>query len=52
MVNLTVGTRWGGGKYSGALKITNLNNQQVMQHIFGDVIRRQVVAEFKVRLQK
>jgi outer membrane receptor protein involved in Fe transport len=52
MVNLTLGTKWGEGKYTGSLKMTNLNNRQVMQHVFGDVIRRQIVAELKIGLPK
>lgn len=52
MVSLTLGTKWGDGKYTGALKMTNLNNQQVLQHIFGDIIRRQIVAELKIALPK
>ncbi len=52
MANLTLGTRWGGGRYSAALKATNLFNKQILQHIFGDVIRRQIVGEFRVNLPK
>ena len=52
MASLTLGAKWGDGKYTGALKMTNLNNQQVMQHIFGDIIRRQIVAELKIALPK
>jgi hypothetical protein len=28
-----------------SLKINNLGNQEVQQHIFGDVVRRQIVGE-------
>jgi hypothetical protein len=28
-----------------SVKVTNLANQEVMQHIFGDVLRRSVVTE-------
>ena len=50
-VNLTLGTRWSAGKYTASLKITNLTDEQIMQHIFGDVIRRQMVAELRVQFK-
>jgi hypothetical protein len=28
-----------------SLKVTNLGNAEVQQHIFGDILRRQVVGE-------
>jgi len=28
-----------------SLKITNLANEEVQQHIFGDIFKRQIVAE-------
>jgi len=52
MLNLTLGGRWGGGKYTTTLKVTNLTNQQVQQHVFGDIFRRQVAAELKIALPK
>jgi len=47
-VNATFGVKFAGGKYSAAVKATNLGNQAIQQHIFGDIIQRQVVGEFKV----
>jgi hypothetical protein len=29
------------------LKLTNIGNQEVQQHIFGDILRRQVVGEVR-----
>lgn len=52
LANLTAGTTFQGGRYTAALKITNLANQQVQQHIFGDVMKRTVVGELKVRLAR
>jgi outer membrane receptor protein involved in Fe transport len=52
IVNLTIGTKWGDGKYSVALRATNLANDEVQQHIFGDVLRRQILGEFKVNLPR
>ena len=50
-VNMTAGLKFQDGRYSLALKITNLGNQQIQQHIFGDILKRSVVGEFKVRLK-
>ncbi|HUF48066.1 MAG TPA: TonB-dependent receptor [Vicinamibacterales bacterium] len=48
MVNLTVGRKWQNGRYATALKVVNLANQEIQQHIFGDVLKRQVVGELAV----
>ncbi len=50
-VNLTAGVNFA-RRYTAALKITNLTNEAIMQHIFGDVIRRQIVGELRVALPK
>jgi hypothetical protein len=46
--NGTFGVRWGGEKVVTSLKITNIGNAEVQQHIFGDVLRRQVVGEVRL----
>jgi iron complex outermembrane receptor protein len=48
MVNATVGYKWRGDKLVTSLKITNLGNQEIQQHVFGDISRRQVVGELRV----
>jgi iron complex outermembrane receptor protein len=48
MVNLTIGRKWENGRYSTALKVTNLLNQQIQQHVFGDIMKLQVVGELGV----
>ena len=45
LVNAGLGVRWMGDRVVTSIKVTNLGNQEVMQHIFGDVIKRQVVGE-------
>jgi outer membrane receptor protein involved in Fe transport len=50
MVNLGLGARWDDGRYVTSLKITNLGNADVQQHVFGDVLKRQVIAELRVGL--
>ena len=48
LINGGVGVRWAGGKIVTSLKFTNLANQEIMQHIFGDVLKRQVVGEVRM----
>jgi hypothetical protein len=45
LVNGAVGVRWFGDRVTTSLKLTNLGNREVQQHIFGDILRRQVVGE-------
>ena len=52
MVNATAGVKVQGGRYMATLKITNLTNEKVQQHVFGDIITRQIVAELKMRLRR
>jgi len=30
-----------------SIKVTNLANEEIMQHVFGDVIKRQIVGELR-----
>jgi len=48
LLNGSFGVRWMGGKLVTSIKGTNLANQEVMQHVFGDVIKRSVVGEVKI----
>ncbi len=52
MVNLSAGLKLHAGLLTPVLKITNLFDQQVQQHVFGDVIRRAVVVELRVQAPK
>jgi hypothetical protein len=47
LVNGSVGLKWSGDRVVTSLKATNLANREVMQHIFGDVLRRSVVSEVR-----
>ena len=49
-VNGSFGVKWQGGAITTTLKVSNLFNQTVQQHIFGDLLRRTVLAEVKFRL--
>ena len=48
LLNGGFGIRWMGGKFITSVKGNNLANQEVMQHVFGDVIKRSIVGEVKV----
>jgi outer membrane receptor protein involved in Fe transport len=52
IVNLTGGFRWARDKVTTSLKIVNLGNSKIQQHVFGDITGRQIVAEFKVNFPR
>jgi hypothetical protein len=39
--------RWLDERVTTSIKVTNLGNQDVQQHIFGDILKRQVVGEVR-----
>jgi hypothetical protein len=39
--------KWDGGKITTLVKGTNLLNKDIQQHIFGDIIKRQILAEIR-----
>ena len=47
LVNGSFGVKWRGGAITTMLKATNLFNQSIQQHIFGDILRRTVVGEVR-----
>ena len=49
MINTGIGARWAGDRLTTSLKILNLGNDDVQQHVFGDILKRQIVGEFKVQ---
>ena len=49
MINGGVGVRWEDGKVTTSVKVVNLANQDVQQHVFGDILKRQVVGEMRVQ---
>ena len=50
LVNAGFGVRWDDGRYTTSLKVTNLSNADVQRHVFGDIMKRQVVGELRVGL--
>jgi len=49
MVNGAVGVRWMKGKLTTSVKVTNLFNSDIQQHVFGDILKRMVVFEVRVK---
>jgi iron complex outermembrane receptor protein len=47
LVSGAIGYRWLNEKIVTSLKLTNIGNQEIQQHIFGDILRRQVVGEVR-----
>ena len=47
MVNGSFGVKWSGGAITTLVKVTNLFNQSIQQHVFGDILRRTVVGEVR-----
>jgi outer membrane receptor protein involved in Fe transport len=48
MVNGGFGVKWANNRLTTSVKGTNLANQTVQQHVFGDIIKRSVVGELRV----
>jgi iron complex outermembrane receptor protein len=48
LVNGAFGVRWWRNRVTTSIKVNNLANQEIMQHIFGDVLRRQVAGEVRI----
>lgn len=49
-VNGTVGLKWLDDRVTTSLKVNNLGNRTVMQHVFGDIMKRQIVGEVRIGL--
>lgn len=50
LVNAGFGVRWATEeRVTTSVKITNLANQDVQQHVFGDIVKRQIVGELRVK---
>ena len=42
--------KWRAGTVTTSVKVTNLLNRTIQQHVFGDLLRRTVFAELKLRM--
>ena len=47
MFNATLGVKLADGKLTVSLKGINLTNEKIQQHIFGDILKRSVIAEVR-----
>ncbi len=47
MVNGSFGVKWMRGRVTTLVKGTNLLNQDIQQHVFGDIIKRSIVGEVR-----
>jgi outer membrane receptor for ferrienterochelin and colicins len=48
LVNGSFGVRWASGKVTTTIKVNNLLNETVQQHVFGDLMRRSVMGEVRL----
>ena len=48
-VNGALGVKWAGDRLITTIKVSNLLNEEIQSHIFGDILRRQVVGELRVQ---
>jgi hypothetical protein len=52
VVNASLGVKFGvDGRWHALVKGTNLLNREVQQHVFGDVIKRQIIGELQIFLK-
>jgi outer membrane receptor protein involved in Fe transport len=47
MVNGSFGVKWMQSRVTTMVKVTNLLNQDIQQHVFGDILKRSVVGEVR-----
>ncbi len=49
LVNLGIGSHFNGDRMTATFKVVNVGNAHVQQHVFGDILKRQFVGEFRVQ---
>jgi outer membrane receptor protein involved in Fe transport len=47
LVNATIGAKWANGKVTTSIKSTNVLNETIQQHVFGDILLRTIVGEVR-----
>jgi outer membrane receptor protein involved in Fe transport len=52
LVNAGFGVKWAGDKLTTSVKAVNLLNDEIQQHVFGDVMKRQFVFELRVNFPR
>jgi hypothetical protein len=48
LVNASAGMKWAGTPLTALVKITNLLNEDIQQHVFGDILKRNVTFEARL----
>jgi iron complex outermembrane receptor protein len=48
-VNGAFGVRWAGDRVTTTIKFNNLFDEEIQSHVFGDILRRQVIGELRVQ---
>jgi outer membrane receptor protein involved in Fe transport len=49
LVNGGAGVRWAHNRLTTSVKVINLFNENALEHVFGDILKRQVVGELRVQ---
>lgn len=49
MVNGSIGAKWARQRVTTLVKVTNLFNEDIQQHVFGDILKRSVVFEVRIK---
>jgi len=49
LVNGGFGVKWAANRLTTSVKVVNLTNEDIQQHVFGDILKRQVLGELKVQ---
>ena len=47
-VNGAFGVKFAGDKVTATIKVINLSNEDIQSHVFGDIMKRQVLGELRV----
>jgi hypothetical protein len=50
LVNAGFGVKWMGDRFTTSIKAINLGNDDVQQHVFGDLTKRQIILELRVNV--
>ena len=48
-INGALGVRWAQNKVTSTIKVINLTNEDIQSHVFGDIVKRQVIGELRVQ---
>jgi outer membrane receptor protein involved in Fe transport len=51
LVNGSIGLKWQQGRITTLLKMNNIFNRDIQQHVFGDIVKQSAIVEVRLRLQ-